>query len=704
MWRKFKERISIFIAKNPARAILFGILFLNVVLLIIAALLISKLSPDTLKNAGFFESIFYTISMILDAGCIQYVVADIGEVSVALIIVCLLTIFIGMITFTGAIIGYVTNYISEFIKNTNAGNKKLIVSNHMVILNWNTRASEIINDLLYLDSKQKAVVLVNSRKDEIEKEINERLADTVSRENEELLKQCSDMPFIKRIFYIRKHAFKCNVVVIVRQGDVFSSKQLHDISLEHAKMVVILGNDVNNNICKFGKTEKADEITRGNSQTIKTLMQVADITSAEYSDDNQKIIVEISDEWTADLVDKIIKSKQVDAKCNIVPLYVNRVLGQLLSQFSLMPELNLVYKELFSNKGAAFYSEKLPRVEDVKWIREYLKTHKHALPLTFMDAKDGSHFYYTANSPKDIKKSSNVSNTDYTVSLNKNYWIERKNVIILGHNSKCIDIMRGFSAFRSEWGYKDSDEEILRIVVIDDKKHLEQMNHYEDYPFVIETVEADIYDKELILDTINRFVSSNETDTSILILSDDSALNEDIDSNALANLIYVQDIINQKVRENPDFDVEGIDVIVEIIDPKHHDIVNSYSVNNVVISNRYISKMITQIGEKEAIYDFYCDILTYDTDDSDGYDSKEIYLKKVSNLFDEIPKKCHADEFVRAVFDASADDSLPKEKQNLTVPLGYVKPGGKMVLFSGDQSQITVDVDEHDKLIVFSNH
>ena len=50
---------------------------------------------------------------------------------------------------------------------------------------------------------------------------------------------------------------------------------------------------------------------------------------------------------------------------------------------------------------------------------------------------------------------------------------------------------------------------------------------------------------------------------------------------------------------------------VEIIDPKHHDIVNSYSVNNVVISNRYISKMVAQIGEVDALFDFYEDVLSY---------------------------------------------------------------------------------------------
>lgn len=239
---------------------------------------------------------------------------------------------------------------------------------------------------------------------------------------------------------------------------------------------------------------------------------------------------------------------------------------------------------------------------------------------------------------------------------------------------------------------------------MDDKTHLEKMDYYRKYPFVIDTVAAEIYDKDLICSTIDNFVSSNIEDTSVLILSDDSALNENIDANALANLVYVQDIINEKKKKIPNFDVESIDVIVEIIDPKHHDAVNNYSVNNVVISNRYISKMITQIGEKSALFDFYTDILTYDSGDTDVYESKEIYIKKVRRFFNEVPKPTTADKFIRAVYNAAVDDSIPLNKQNPSIVLGYVKPGARMVLFSGDQSNIEVNLDVNDKLIIFSNH
>lgn len=721
MRHKLYEWFSIQRAKNPGTIVLGTILIFNLILFLAAAFVISSFSLSGTERMGFIEAAFCTVAMILDAGCIQFVISDIGEASVAATIVCLIIILIGMISFTGAVIGYVTNYISKFIENANANTKKLRLTGHVVILNWNTRASEIINDLMYSDTREKVVVLSDSKRTGIELEINERLADTVARENAEIWDKVKNKPFLSRYLSFRKKRFKNRVTVLIREGDVFSSKQLHDISLEYAKSIIILGNDISNSVCKLGVREQLEDNNRGNSQTVKTLMQVADITSASYSSDKQKIVVEITDNWTGDLVDKIIEAKQVNGKCNIVPVRINLVLGQILSQFSLMPELNLAYKELFSNKGMAFYTREVMledsqmEITDYSYIPEYMKNHTCAIPLTIMktdqnerlgDTRPHAFVYYASNEEKDIQKKSIPVSTGYSVDLNQNYWIEKKNVIILGHNTKCANIMEGFRSFVGEWNSRDEDSDILTIMVIDDEKNLEKMKGYQDYPFVKETIKATLYDRETICSSIERFVDAHDGDTSILILSDDSATSENIDASALANLVYVQDIIKRKKRENPDFDMGSMDIIVEIIDPKHHDIVSSYSVNNVVISNRYISKMITQIGQKEALFDFYTDILKYDTDSASFYTSKEIYAKRVGSLFNKVPEKCSAAEFIRAVYDASfhMNESLPPEKRIETIALGYVKPDGQLILFNGDQNDMEVDLSADDKLIVFSNH
>ncbi len=699
--KKFREWFSVQLAKYPGRIILLAILLFNVVFMVISGFILSSFSLKGTEEMGFFEAVFYTVTMILDAGCVQFVIADIGRANVALAIICIIIILIGMVSFTGAVIGYVTNYISGFIAESNSDSRRLKIENHFVVLNWNTRASEILNDLLYCKKKQKVVVLASGRKKEITREIDERISNTLHSENRRLLEECKKRRFGK--FYYRKNRMKNNLTVIVRDGDVFSLKRLRDIAIEKAQSIVILGDDINNTICKYGSREKIEEKRRGNAQTIKTLMLVSDLTSAASSMDDQKIVVEISDDWTLELVNRIIAYKQVAGKCNIIPVRINQILGELLAQFSLMPELNLVYNELFSNKGATFFVEKKETENENAYITQYLATHKYAIPLTSMDSDGHGYFYYSAETQRDISRECAPLPQGKNARLNRHFWLEDKNVIILGHNSKSKEIMQGFESFVTEWRKRDGSD-ILRICVIDDAESLKRMNGYDDYPFVKKIIAASIYDKDLICSAIKEIIDQNKEDTSILILSDDTALNEDIDAGALANLVYVQDIIASKKAADPEFDAERVDVIVEILDPKHHDIVSRYSVDNVVISNRYISKMITQIVEKEAIFNFYTDILTYDTGDGTHYDSKEIYTKKVSAFFDEIPGKCTAAELVRGVWNSSVSSEIPVDKQNPTIVLGYVKPGGKIVLFEGDQTSLPVQLEPADKLIVFTNH
>lgn len=134
MYRKIREWFSIRLAKNPGQIVLLSILLFNIAFFFLSAFIISKMSLTGTEELGFFESAFYTISMILDAGCISYVVEDIGPQNAAIAIVCLIIVIIGMISFTGAVIGYITNYISGFIEDSNAGNHKLIMSDHFVIL------------------------------------------------------------------------------------------------------------------------------------------------------------------------------------------------------------------------------------------------------------------------------------------------------------------------------------------------------------------------------------------------------------------------------------------------------------------------------------------------------------------------------------------------------------------------------------------
>ena len=107
MKRKIQEWLSIQIAKRPGRVVLISIFIFNVVFFLVSATVISQLSVRGTEKMPFIQAAFSTITMILDPGCVQFVVEDIGQMGVAVAIACLVIIFVGMVSFTGAVIGYI---------------------------------------------------------------------------------------------------------------------------------------------------------------------------------------------------------------------------------------------------------------------------------------------------------------------------------------------------------------------------------------------------------------------------------------------------------------------------------------------------------------------------------------------------------------------------------------------------------------------
>lgn len=711
MRERTRERLSITFAKKPGRVILIALLIINVVFILLSALLIVLCYPDRMVQDGFWVTAYKITTMILDAGCITSIIEAPSAKEAILAIMCLSIIVIGMVTFTGAAIGYITNVISGIFESAKSGSRRLHLSEHMVLINWNSRACEIINDLLYSENDEKVVVLVSEDSEAVEQEIDNRIADTIERdikaaqEKADKLIEQGKLSRYEKKRYIKEHTSHAKVTVIVRQGETYSLKQLNDISILQAKTVIILSKDERRQTCKYELKSKIERSEKGNTNTIKNLIQVAQLTASAESRDDQKIVVEVEDEWTLSLVEKVIKQKENEQKCKIVPILVNRVLGQILSQFSIMPELNTVYSELFSNSGLTFYSKEIKNVQDDNaFIGQFMKSHDKALPITIMDIEDKKEFYYIAAKAADIEKKATFSFSDLDIELRKEYRFEKKHIAILGHNSKSIDVMKGFMAFIHEW---DSYYELVDLLIIDDKEHLEKVNYYKEFqPYIsMNIVEADVFDKEIIIEQLSNYIDSNFEDTSILILSDDHVNDEEIDANSLTFLIYVQDIISEKraqfkAGKLERFHSDSIDVVVELINPKNYDVARSYSADNVIISNRYISKMIVQLGDKEEIYSFYRDILTYDESGAeDGeFESKELYVKVAERFLANdtvFPFYTTPAELVQQIFDKSPEN-------NKSILIGMSHHGNNKMFLDDIYEEIKIA--EDDKLILFSPH
>ena len=677
MLRRFRQWLSIQSIKNPRQIILLTIVVVNIAMIIVGSVGIKGLSLSGTEAMSFLQAVFCTISMMLDPGCISFVVEDVGESGVIIAMVCFVIVVFGMISFTGAVIGYVTNYIATIIEESDSSAKAIHVSDHMIILNWNNRAAEIINDLLYADGQQTVVVLVPEGKDQIKRQIDEKLSATIAQANQGLSARAAQ----NRRASATK--LKNNLTVIVREGDVFSLKQLTDIAIEKAKTIIILGDD------DIQAAQAKVMQKHGNVRTVKTLMQVADLTGAASSRDDQNIIVEITDDWTMKQVSQIIDFKQVHGKCNITPININTVLGQILSQFTVIPELNSVYSELFSNYGASIYATPEGTVNESA-ISEFMGSHCYAIPLTSSDTVARTSCYFVASSEADLLRTCKYTDCTLSVQVNPTIFYPMRTIIIIGRNSKYRELMDGYRAYLEEWPGS------AEVIILDSAEHLTDAFDRCAYPFISEIIPVNSFDSDAIPGTLRRLLSEKANDVSILILSDDQVDDDDTDADALSNLIFVQTEVS-RYQKSHTAENRRIDVIVELVDPRHHDIVTSYHVDNVVISNRYISKLVTQIGEKEALYAFFNDILTYDTKDVPSYTSKEIYVRSAAAFFTELPPKASAHELVRAVIQAEGNTSH-------SILMGYIREDHEVVLFCDDLTECEVSLRPDDKLILFSVH
>ena len=642
---KKNQWLTILKEKKPGLLIVLGLALFNVLFLALFSLIVSLMS-----GMPYFTALFNCLAMMLDPGCISGVVD--GTEQVVLCIICFVVVIVGLIAFTGSVIGYVSNIISDFIEKANNGKNKLDLDNHVVILNWNDRGVEIINEYLLLEEKAVIVVLSNIERELIEQQVKDAIFATM-----------------------REKGIKNKLSVIIRSGNVFSSQQLIDISIDTAKTVIVLEEDGDNN----PYTED------GNGHTIKTLMQVADLISKKQNDKKQKVVVEVTDDWTEGVINEIIACKNND-KVRIVAVPVNQLFGNIFTQFAVMPKLNAIYTDLFSNEGVEFFSKESNYASETEFVISHLKTHTHTIPLTTRSLENQTYAIYIGRTDKDVEYTTDVTPTLYPIKLNANYNLKKRHIVILGHNKNLPKILEGLNNFNNEW---KKEEDAISVLLLDDASTTKKDVDYSQYSFIEEYVKVDIHEKDFISKLISDHL--DKENTTVLILSAENAEEGEKDLPALANLIYLQSALNKRNNNS-----DNIDIVVEIIEPKHHDIVQNYSKSNVVISNRYVSKIIMQIADKEALFDFYKDILTFDTD---GQQGKEIYIKDCLTYFESVPESMNARDFIYSLYKATLENLGVGE-----VAIGYVDENDNIILFSGNLTEQNVTLNSACKLIILSDH
>ncbi len=536
MIKKLKKWMSIKKDQNARLLILVSIVLFNIMLWFVSSIVAYIIAPNQYSNIAkaLWES---GITWMLEPGFYD------PSVSIGIRIISIVVILTSMITFSGGIIGYVASLFSSIIDNAKEGRNKLYIYDHILILNWNPKALELIADYRFDEETTDIVVLSNQEKEWVEQEIARKLYDL-------------------------KHKRKINV--IVRQGEVFSKSDLMNVCIENSKTIIILSDE---------QIEQNHDINYVDIHAMKTLMLVSNLDLKN----NQTIIVEVKQQKTISLIkERIGKEKSISER--IIPILPDELMGRLIAQTILMPHLSKVYHELFSFEGAEFYT-----LEGINAL-EYMENFPYGIPIYNL----GDTLYVLTENQSKLFVKRDVPLYEFDQLKIKNYdRYHEKTLLVFGSNHKLEYILDSIKLYQRE------------------NKTKINVHH-------INSNEASIIEEQ---------IKSFEKIDTILILSADHLQPIDYDSDVLVTLLLIQDIAKKHHAE----------IVIELLDPKHFDIAQSYNIQNTIISNEYVSKLITQLSKNRKLYDLYQDLLTYDAEDSTE-ETYEVYAYLAKDIFkDQLP-------------------------------------------------------------------
>jgi len=428
-------------------------ILINLIILTIAAII-----------ALFIDNEFDNFIDAFANGSLKWMLAPNAILSIQnpdMLVLAVIVLVTGLILFSGTIIALTTNAIKDYIQKKNSGAGKINLDQHIVILNWNNKVPELVSDLLYVEDKEVTImILANIDKTYAEKQIINAIKKTKS-----------DQSIIK-------------MNVLVKQGDPLLLSDLEDISIEHAKAILIMNPDHHQTVYK--------NMSKSDLAVIKVILGLGPIEFLY----EPPIVVEIKH---IDSYDKILTLSRVVDKLHehiIMPICFDKRLGQIIAQTLIENQIEDIYMALFSFQGSEVYA-----IKDVSFD-ECLKEHSHAIPLSCHEG-----LLYVLSLNDNVKTKKSIHETPI-INLKPKSLIDQKDIeiYIIGENNKLQFILESLNQYekihQSKFQAKWIEDENIGLLV-------EQLNQ-------------------------------SKKQTSILLLSDEKQTEDALDANVIDNLIFLE--------------------------------------------------------------------------------------------------------------------------------------------------------------------
>ena len=387
---------------------------------------------------------------------------------------------------------------------------------------------------------------------------------------------------------------KKHLKVFIKNGNPASRKALKEINISKAESIAILGAS-----SWLNASEQNDSVS------FKILMSVISITK------KANIVIETDDQGVTKNIHDLMQasSELKDAKISIFSR--NTIVGHVLAKTAINVDYPNLYYSLLSFRNGSFYPVNKPYS-----VEEAINKFNSCLPA-FRYKCDGDNEYLFVNAEKetDIRTTFFRKKRNATVPFKKKLVKNSFTFYVLGQNDRSIAI-----------------EEAV-------KKH----NELKEGKVNLKILPTDFDIDELLED-----ISKTEGKKKILILSDNNASEENIDSNVFLSLI--------KIKANKELS-KDVEVFAEIFESSNRFALEALNISGVIIANQMVAVYMGQLLCHAESHKLFEDILIQEDDSSMKFEIRQ--AKELIDFKEQQYEFGSRGDFISALYNSSEKQYLP---------------------------------------------
>ena len=563
--RKQSNKLKLFYYSHPYFVIFNILVIYNVILIAIAALVMTYLMRNiegmSLDWSSYLKNLEYCAVFTMNTGGIYDKAPD------SVIIMKIVLSIIQMITFTGALIGLATSILQSMFDHRIHNIGKIKIKHHFVILEWSAVGPNLVRELSFIKGDKTIVILSNRDRNEIQEEIDDLFLETGTE---------------------KKH-----LKIFVKNGNPSSRKALKEINIDKAESIAILG-----------ASSWLDSVQQNDSVSFKILMSVISLTK------KANIVIETDDQEVTKNIHDLMEASSDLKDAHISIFSRNTIVGHVLAKSAINPNYPDLYYSLLSFRNGSFY----PVDRDIS-VEEALGQYSSCLPaFRYRCLNNKDYLFINAEKEADIRKSLLKKKRSGEVSFKKNLNKASFTLYVIGKNDRSVAIKEAVDQYNA----LNEGKVNLKILPIDN----------------------DI--DELLVD-----MSKVKGTKKILILSDNNASEENIDSNVFLSLI--------KIKANKELS-KDIEVFAEIFEPSNRFSLEALNITGVIIANQMVAVYMGQLLYHAESHKLYEDLLMPDSGSELTFEIRQ--AKELLDIKDPIEFSSRG-EFINALYMSSKKEYLP---------------------------------------------